>query len=72
MAKANGNPGTITGYTVGLLAFEDSRDLSKGKAQRGKPVKAASANGKDATAKRKSKGQSKSHSGSKRKAKTGK
>jgi DNA-binding transcriptional ArsR family regulator len=30
-AKANGNAGAIKGYTVGVLAFEDSRVLSKGK-----------------------------------------
>jgi DNA-binding transcriptional ArsR family regulator len=35
-AQANGNAGAIKGYTVGVLAFEDSRDLSKGKAKRAK------------------------------------
>jgi DNA-binding transcriptional ArsR family regulator len=65
-AKANGNA-ELKGYTVGILAFEDSRDLSKAKPKRAKRSKAASANGKKATAM--GKGASKSRS-SKRKAKT--
>lgn len=63
---ANGSGSGVTGYTVGVLAFEDSRDLSKGKAQRGKRTKTASANGKGATAKGRGKG---AGNGSKRKAK---
>jgi len=51
VAKANGSAGAVKGYTVGVLAFEDSRDLSKGKAKRAKRAKAASPNGKKATTK---------------------
>ncbi len=67
VAKANGNAGAVKGYTVGVLAFEDSRDLSKGKAKRAKQSKSASANGKKATTK--SNGASRSRKGGKRKAK---
>lgn len=69
VAKANGNAGAVKGYTVGVLAFEDSRDLSKAKAKRAKRSKAASANGKGATVKGKGKEANKTSS-SRRKAKT--
>jgi DNA-binding transcriptional ArsR family regulator len=68
VAKTNGNAGGIKNYTVGVLAFEDSRDLPKAKAKRAKRSKVAAANGKRATAR--AKGASKSRSSSKRKAKT--
>jgi DNA-binding transcriptional ArsR family regulator len=68
MAKANGNAGAVKGYTVGVLAFEDSRDLSRGETKRAKRSKTASASGKGATARRK--GASKSRNGNQRKAKT--
>ncbi|HEX5762018.1 MAG TPA: winged helix-turn-helix domain-containing protein [Solirubrobacterales bacterium] len=55
VAKANGSADAVKSYTVGVLAFEDSRDLSKGKAKRVK--------GKAKTAGR-------SRAGKKRKAKT--
>ncbi len=61
-AKANGSASGVKGYTVGVLAFEDSRDLS------GKGPNPASANGKGATTKGRGKA-GKSRSGSKRKAK---
>lgn len=66
-----GKPGDkveVKGYTVGVLVFEDSRDLSE-EEQHGTVVKSASANGKRTTAKSKSKGRGKSHRGRKRKAK---
>jgi len=69
-AKANGNAADIKGYTVGVLAFEDSRDLSD-KAQRPKVSKSASANGKGATTKGKTKSRGKNGKGSKRNAKAG-
>jgi DNA-binding transcriptional ArsR family regulator len=56
-AKANGNAAGAKGYTVGVLAFEDSRDLPD-KAQRPKVAKSATANGKGATAKGKTNGRS--------------
>lgn len=67
----------VKGYTFGLLAFEVSRDLS-GAAQRRKPGKAASANGKGARAKGRAgsnssagrKGRGKSRSGGRRKGKS--
>ncbi len=62
--KANKSATGIKGYTVGVLAFEDSRDLSD-KAQGSKVAKSASANGKGATAKGKTNGRD-----SNRKAKT--
>lgn len=65
-AKANGNAASVKGYTVGVLAFEDSRDFPD-KAQRSAVVKSASANGK--RAKGKTNGRSKNGKGSKRKAK---
>lgn len=69
-AKANGNAAGVKGYTVGVLAFEDSRDLSD-KAQSGKVAKSASATGNGATAKSKSRGKGgKSRNGRKQKAKT--
>lgn len=43
VAKANGSGTAVKGYTVGLLAFKDSRDLSGGKTPRGKRAKAAQA-----------------------------
>ena len=67
VAKANGNAGAVKGYTVGVLAFEDSRDLSKGKAKRAKQSKAASAKGKGAGGKGKTKAAGRSRKG-KRKA----
>ncbi|HEX2096559.1 MAG TPA: helix-turn-helix domain-containing protein [Solirubrobacterales bacterium] len=67
VAKANGNAGAVKGYTVGVLAFEDSRDLSKAKPKRAKWSKATSANGKKATAK--TNGAGRSRKGGKRKAK---
>lgn len=68
VAKANGNPDAVKAYTVGVLAFEDSRDLpkAKGKPKRAKRSKAASANGKKATTK--SNGAGRSRKGGKRKA----
>jgi DNA-binding transcriptional ArsR family regulator len=68
-AKADGNAGAVKGYTVGVLAFEDNRDLSKGKAKRVKRSNAASASGKGAAAKGKAKAAGKSRNSSKRKAK---
>jgi DNA-binding transcriptional ArsR family regulator len=68
-AKTNGNAGAVKGYTVGVLAFEDSRDLSKGKAKRAKRSKATSANGKGTAAKGKAKAAGRSRNGNKRKAK---
>jgi DNA-binding transcriptional ArsR family regulator len=68
VAKANGNTSGVKGYTVGVLAFEDSRDLSKGKAKRAKRSKAASAKGEGAPAKGKTKAAGRSRNG-KRKAK---
>jgi DNA-binding transcriptional ArsR family regulator len=65
-AKVNGNAAGVKGYTVGVLAFEDSRDLSD-KPPHPKIAKSASANGKGATAKDKSRGRN----GSKRKTKAG-
>ena len=65
VARANGNAAGVKGYTVGVLAFEDSRDLS------GKGPKPASANGKGAARKVKSKAAGKSRNSSKRKAKAG-
>jgi DNA-binding transcriptional ArsR family regulator len=71
-AKANGNAASVKGYTVGVLAFEDSRDFS-GKAQHPKIVKSASANGKGGKGKGKGKTNSrgKNGKGSKPKAKAG-
>lgn len=68
-AKANGNAASVKGYTVGVLAFEDSRGFSD-KPQRPKIVKSTSANGKGVRAKGKANGRSKNGKGSKRKAKT--
>jgi DNA-binding transcriptional ArsR family regulator len=67
-AKANGSAASVKGYTVGVLAFEDSRDLSEG-AQRPKALKSASANGKGRRAEGKTTTRGKSGKGSKRKAK---
>jgi DNA-binding transcriptional ArsR family regulator len=64
MAKANGNATGVKGYTVGVLAFEDSRDLSD-ETQSSKVAKSAAAKGKGATAK------GRSRKGSKQKAKAG-
>jgi DNA-binding transcriptional ArsR family regulator len=63
VAKANGNAGAVNGYTVGVLAFEDSRDLSKGKAKRAKRSKAASAKGNGAGGKGKTKAAGRSRKG---------
>jgi DNA-binding transcriptional ArsR family regulator len=64
-AKANGGRASgVKGYTVGVLAFEDSRILSEG-ARRGK---SSSANGRRASAKGKGKGAGKSRSVGARKA----
>jgi DNA-binding transcriptional ArsR family regulator len=68
VAKANGSAGGVKGYTVGVLAFEDSRDLSKGNAKRAKRSKATPAKGKGAPAKGKTKAAGRSRNG-KRKAK---
>jgi DNA-binding transcriptional ArsR family regulator len=68
-AKANGGVAGVMGYTVGVLAFEDSRDLSD-KAQRPKTPKSASTNGKGAITKGKGKTKSRGKSG-KRNAKAG-
>jgi DNA-binding transcriptional ArsR family regulator len=68
-AKANGHAGAVKGYTVGVLAFEDCRDLTKTKAKRAKRSKAASANGKGSPAKGKGKAAGRSRNGNKRKAK---
>jgi DNA-binding transcriptional ArsR family regulator len=64
--KAQGNTVALREYSFGVLAFEDSRDLPKGKAKRAKRSKAASANGKKATTK--SNGAGRSRKGRKRKA----
>jgi DNA-binding transcriptional ArsR family regulator len=69
VAEANGNAGAVKGCTVGVLAFEDSRDLSKGKPKRAKRSKATSVNRKGAAAKGKAKAAGKSRNDSKRKAK---
>ena len=67
-AKANGNAASVKGYTVGVLAFENSRDFSD-KAQGPKVVKSVSANGKGARAKGKTNGRGKNGKGGKRKVK---
>lgn len=69
VAKANGNADAVKAYTAGVLAFEDSRDLSKGKAKRAKRTKAASASGKGARASGKAKATGRGRSANKRKAK---
>jgi len=69
VAKANGDAGSVRGYTVGVLAFEDSRDLSKAKPKRAKRSKAAPAKGKGAPTKGKAKAVGKGRKGSKRKTK---
>jgi DNA-binding transcriptional ArsR family regulator len=56
-AKADGSVAGVKGYTVGVLAFEDSRDLS-GKVQPSKAAKSAAANSKSATTKSKANGKS--------------
>ena len=67
-AKANADAASVKGYTVGVLAFEDSRDFSD-KAQHPKVLKSASANGKGERAKGKTNSRGKNGKGSKRKAK---
>ncbi|HEY5816377.1 MAG TPA: helix-turn-helix domain-containing protein [Solirubrobacterales bacterium] len=62
-AKANGSAAGVKGYSVGVLAFEDSRDRSD-KPQSRKVAKSASAKGKGSA-------KGKSKSGSKRKAEAG-
>jgi DNA-binding transcriptional ArsR family regulator len=51
--KANGNAAGVKGYTVGVLAFEDSRDFSD-KAHKNGAAESTSANGKGGTSKGKS------------------
>ncbi|HEX3173906.1 MAG TPA: helix-turn-helix domain-containing protein [Solirubrobacterales bacterium] len=64
-AKANGNAAGAKGYTVGVLAFEDSRNLSD-QPPHLKAAQSSSARGKGVTAKGKTNAR-----GSKRKAKAG-
>jgi DNA-binding transcriptional ArsR family regulator len=68
MAKANGSATEVRGYVVGVLAFEDSRDLSDG-TQPSKAAKSASGNGKRTTAK--GKGAASNRAGGKRKGRAG-
>lgn len=69
-AKANGNAAAVKGYTVGVLAFENSRDLSV-KPSRLKSAKPTSGNGKGGKAKGKANGRGSDGKGGKRKARAG-
>jgi DNA-binding transcriptional ArsR family regulator len=64
---AKANTASVKGYTVGALAFEDSRDLSD-KPQRPKTAKSTSSNGKGANGKGKSRRGGGRRKGGKRKA----
>jgi DNA-binding transcriptional ArsR family regulator len=65
MAKANGSAPEVKGYTVGVLGFEDSRDLSDNPPLP-KVAKPASAKGKRSMANRKGKGKNTDGKGGKR------